>query len=170
MYKWLAVGLVGCMCVTLVLLGQEREEEWTEYLPPGQGQELTAQYCGQSCHNLERTVRERKPRERWEATVYDMIGRGAPIFLDEAEEIIVYLTDVFGPEVPPLVDVNAASEDELVEIPGITREQAARLLAYRESNGLLASQQQIREILELEDEVFERIRYYLHAGAPATGP
>ena len=30
--------------------------------------------------------------------------------------------------------------------------------------------QQIREILELEDEVFERIRYYLHAGAPATGP
>ena len=99
-----------------------------------------------------------------------MIGRGAPIFLDESEEIIDYLTDVFGPEAPPLVNVNAASEVELVQIPGITLEHATRLRAYRESNGLLASHQQVREILELEDEVFERIRYYLHAGAPATGP
>ena len=169
MYQWLAAGLAGCIWATLVL-GQERPEEWTENLPPGQAKELTVQFCGNSCHNLERTVRERKPREEWEATVYDMIGRGAPIFLDESEEIIVYLTDVLGPEAPPLVNVNAASEVELFQIPGITLEHATRLRAYRESNGLLASHQQIREILELEDEVFERIRYYLYAGAPATGP
>lgn len=140
---------------------------WVDNLPPGQGKELAGQHCS-SCHNLERTVQLRKSRDGWEAIVYDMVGRGAPIFLDEAKEIIIYFSDVFGPDSPPYIDVNRASKDELVKVPGITTELGDRLIAYRNANGPLASRDQIREILGLEEKAFENVRYYLHAASPTS--
>ena len=98
-----------------------------------------------------------------------MVGRGAPIFLDEAMDIITYFSDVFGPDAPPFIDVNRASRDELVKVPGITTELADRLLAYRQANGPLASPGQIREVLGLDEKGFEKIRYYLGASAPSAG-
>lgn len=152
--------------------GQDRRggqdlDVWADNLPPGQGKELAAQRCG-NCHTLERTVQLRKAQDGWEAIVYDMIGRGAPIFLDEGKEIIAYLSNVFGPDSPPFVDVNRASKEELVKAPGITPELADRLLAYRKANGPLASRDQVRQVLGLEEKAFDNARYYLHAAPPAT--
>ena len=168
-----AGALVVWACVA-VAAGQDRgggqaRDMWMDNLPPGQGKELAARHCS-ACHTLERTVQLRKTRDGWEAIVYDMIGRGAPIFLDEAKEISGYFSDVFGPGAPPFIDVNLASRDELVKVPGITTELADRLLAHRKASGPLASRDQIREILGLEAKAFEGIRYYLHAAPPAASP
>jgi rRNA processing protein Gar1 len=170
-----ACGLVVWAWV-VVAAGQGRgggqgRDIWVDNLPPGQGQgkELAAQRCS-GCHTLERTVQLRKSRDEWEGIVYDMIGRGAPIFLDEAKEIIVYLSDVFGPNSPPFIDVNRASKDELIKVPGITAGLADQLLAHRATNGALSSRDQIREILRLDEKTYERIRYYLHAAPPTASP
>ena len=122
-----AAGFVFSVWVALAA-GQGRgggqgPDPWADNLPPGQGKELVVEQCG-NCHTLEPTVQLRQTLEGWEGTVYDMIGRGAPIFLDEAKEIIAYFSDVFGVDSPPFIDVNRASKDELVKVPGITAELA----------------------------------------------
>ena len=172
-WAWIAAcGLIVCSWVAFAA-GQDRRREqvrdnWADNLPPGQGKVLAAQRCS-TCHTLERTVQLRKPRNGWEDVVYDMVGRGAPIFMDEAMEMITYFSDVFGPNAPPFVDLNKASKEELSKIPGITSELADRFLAYRQAKGPLTSRDQIREILGLDEKDFERIRYYLGASAAATG-
>lgn len=170
-WGWLAAGAVVVWGWVALEAGQDRPTEqardiWAANLPPGQGRELATQRCS-SCHTLERTVQLRRPRDGWEATVFDMVGRGAPIFLDEAKELVDYFTKVFGPDAPPFIDVNRASKEELIKIPGVTAELAARLIAYRGANGPLASRDHVREILGLNEKAFESIRYYLHAAAPS---
>jgi DNA uptake protein ComE-like DNA-binding protein len=54
----------------------------------------------------------------------------------------------------------------LIKVPGITTDLADRLLAYRKANRHLASRDQLRGILGLEEKAFENIRYYL--GGRAT--
>ena len=174
--RWVGVAVSVCVVWTSGVLsagqgrgGGQGPDPWADNLPPGQGKELVVEQCG-NCHTLEPTVQLRQSLEGWEGTVYDMIGRGAPIFLDEAKEMIAYFSDVFGPDSPPFIDVNRASKDELVKVPGITAELADQWLAHREANGPLASRDQLREILGLEQEAFESVRYYLHAAPPAAGP
>ena len=62
-----------------------------------EGGALVAELCTK-CHNLDEVVRLRQSREGWEDTVYSMVGRGAPIFPDEIDVIIDYLSDVYGPD------------------------------------------------------------------------
>lgn len=133
---WIAMGGLVLWAGVALAAGQDRRgsqdrDIWADNLPPGQGKELAAQSCS-NCHTLERTVQLRKSRDGWEATVYDMIGRGAPIFLDEAKEMITYFSNVFGPDAPPILDVNRASKDDLLKVRGMTAELADRLLGYRE--------------------------------------
>ncbi len=61
------------------------------------GGALVAELCTK-CHNLDEVVRLRQSRDAWEDTVYSMVGRGAPIFPDEIDVIIDYLSQVYGPE------------------------------------------------------------------------
>jgi hypothetical protein len=167
---WLAASAIVVWVGAAVTAGQGRggqgRDIWVENLPPGQGKEMAAQRCN-SCHTLERTVQLRQSKEGWESTVFDMIGRGAPIFLEEATEIIDYFGSVFGPGSPPFTDVNRASREELVKVPGLTAELADRLLTHRKDNGPVTSRDQVREILGLAEKPFENIRYYLHAGGQA---
>lgn len=76
------------------------QDQWKSMLPDGDGKDLTAQLCGTMCHNLQKTVVSRKTPQEWEKTVYDMIGRGAQIFPDEAEQITKYLAKNFPPGKP----------------------------------------------------------------------
>ena len=172
--RWMSIATGGFMlwaCVSLAIAqgrgGGQARDNWADNLPPGNGKDLTAERCG-SCHSLERTVQLRKAQNGWEDIVYDMVGRGAPIFLDEANQIIAYLTVVLGPGAPPFIDVNRASKEDMVKIPGITAELADKLVAYRQGNGPLASRDQIREVLGLDEKAYEKIRYYLAASPPPS--
>jgi len=69
-------------------------------VPQGnEGRALVAELCTK-CHNLDEVVRLRQSREQWANTVYSMVGRGAPIFPDEIDVIIDYLSEVYSPTSP----------------------------------------------------------------------
>ena len=169
--RWMSITTVGLIIWGVSVAMPQRGgggDNWAENLPPGDAKALTVDRCS-SCHSLERTVQLRKPKNGWEDIVFDMVGRGAPIFVDEANQIVEYLTKVLGPDAPPFIDVNRASKDDMVKIPGLTTELADKLLAYRQSRGPLASRDQIREVLGMDDKAFEKIRYYVAAGPPSSG-
>lgn len=162
-----AAVLLGICIAGAAGQAQERSASvnWADNLPPGPGKELTVKTCG-NCHALERTARVRLSPDKWEATVFDMMGRGAPIFLDEGQQIIKYLAGALGPTAPPLTDVNQASKDDLIKLPGITPELADKLLAARKTTPL-TTRDQAREVLGLDEKTFEAVRYYLYVTPPA---
>ena len=53
--------------------------------------------------------------------------------------------EAFMPELAPL-DLNDASAEELTELPGIGRELARRIVAYREEHGPFESVQELMEV------------------------
>ena len=58
------------------------------------GPAMVSELCTK-CHNLDEVVRLRQNRDEWTNTVYSMIARGAPIFPDEIEAIIDYLSSTY---------------------------------------------------------------------------
>ena len=60
------------------------------------GPALVAELCTK-CHNLDEVVSLRQDRDAWEDTVNSMIARGAPIFPEEVDIIITYLSEVYPP-------------------------------------------------------------------------
>lgn len=64
-------------------------------LPAGTGVEAVRLACGR-CHGTEKITRLKLDRPEWELILYDMIGRGAPIYEEEMEEIVNYLGANFG--------------------------------------------------------------------------
>jgi len=60
----------------------------------GTGPALVAELCTK-CHGLDELVGLRQDREGWAETVNSMIARGAPIFPEEIDVIINYLSEVY---------------------------------------------------------------------------
>lgn len=136
-----------------------------EFLPPGAGKDLVAKECS-SCHTPDGVVRLRATKAGWEAVVLDMVARGAPLMIEDADAIIGYLSTVFGPTAPPLVNVNTASAGDLVKLPGVTPEHAARAIAHRTEKGRFTSRDQFQAAAGLDDATFEKIRWYLDLPKP----
>ena len=170
--RWISITTVALTIWGFVSIAAAQRggggDNWADNLPPGDAKMLTVERCS-SCHSLERTVQLRKAKNGWEDIVFDMVGRGAPIFVDEANQIVEYLTKVLGPDAPPFIDVNRASKDDMVKVPGLNAELADKLVAYRQNRGPFASRDQIREALGLDEKAFEKIRYYVAAGGPSSG-
>src|SRR5207247_11217914 len=95
------------------------------------------------------------------------VGAGETIFLAATTDLTAYFSDVFGPNAPPVGDVNRASRHELVKLPRITSQLADKLIAYRQAKGPLASRDKIRDVLGFDEQAFEKLRYYVGAAAPA---
>ena len=78
---------------------QEKPVLPENYLPDGEGRDLIFQACVQ-CHDLRNTVAQRKTAAGWKRSVDEMIWRGAPLMVDEAETVTKYLAASFGPDKP----------------------------------------------------------------------
>lgn len=65
-------------------------------VPPEQ---LVQERCTR-CHTLAPIEVSRKTPEEWEHTVYRMIGKGARLSDAEAERLIDYLSQTYGPRTP----------------------------------------------------------------------
>jgi len=142
-------------------------KDMSEYLPPGSGKVLVAKECS-TCHDMAGVVRLRASKEKWEAVVLDMVARGAPLMIEDADAITTYLSEVFGPTAPPLVDVNTAGRDELVKLPGVSPALADRLVAHRDTHGSFPSRQDVRTVLGLDPTAFEKIQWFIRVEPPAT--
>jgi competence protein ComEA len=66
-----------------------------------------------------------------------------------------------GAEAPPaaaVVNVNTATLEELVRLPGIGESKARAILDYRKERGAFKSVEQLREVKGIGDAALERIR------------
>ena len=89
-----AVTIVGSFIMGPLLAQQPSPE--VAAMPEGEGKQLVANICA-GCHSLDTTLTQRRNREDWNATVANMISRGAQIFTDESATIVNYLAEHYGP-------------------------------------------------------------------------
>lgn len=84
------------------------------------GEAVTRRICSTACHNFEHVITVRRTRAQWEATIENMIGRGAKMTSDEAGQILDFLSSAHtlapttirggaGPLDKPMVDAKAAA-------------------------------------------------------------
>lgn len=148
------------------LVGQEAsfapDEDLSEYIPPGVGKALVMTECTE-CHELDRVVPLRKSKQAWKALVDQMIAEGAELSDEKIESITSYLGEALGPSAPPLVDVNTAQREDLVKLLGVTPALADRLIGHRTGKGLFSSRDEVRSVLGIGEQDFNRIRWYLRA-------
>jgi len=78
---------------------QEKVTRPENYLPEGEARNITLKACVQ-CHDLRNTVTQRKTAAAWKRTVDEMIWRGAPLMVEEADALTKYLAASFGPDMP----------------------------------------------------------------------
>jgi hypothetical protein len=93
-----ALWLVCGICSLGVFAGTE--------LPEGKGKDVVEAMC-QNCHSLDSITQKRRSREDWQGVVDQMISNGAPLTPREAEIVVTYLSEHFGPV--PSSDTSKAS-------------------------------------------------------------
>ncbi len=89
-----AVMIVGSFLMGPLLAQQPSPE--VAAMPEGEGKQLVANICA-GCHSLDTVTTQRRSREDWNATVANMISRGAQIFTDESATIVNYLAEHYAP-------------------------------------------------------------------------
>jgi len=62
------------------------------------------------------------------------------------------------------VDVNAASEEELVNVPGIGKSLARRIVEFREKNGPYRQIEDLLKIQGIGEKSLQKLRPYLSVG------
>ena len=104
-------------------------------LPDGAGKDALLKVCG-SCHQAERSASVRLTREGWEEVIADMIKRGAKGTDEEFGAVLEYLATHFLGEAPRPLNINRATNIELESVAGLTRKEAAAVLAYLDKVGV----------------------------------
>jgi competence protein ComEA len=115
-------------------------------LPPGEGKPIVERMCS-SCHALKVVTSKRASPEQWAQLVDQMVSRGAEGTDEEIETVTEYLSKNFGLDSPPppaaekenpgaqSIHVNQATASELSAALGLTSDESAAVVAYREQNG-----------------------------------
>lgn len=63
-----------------------------------------------------------------------------------------------------LIDLNTATQEQLETLPGIGRELASRIIAYRQKNGLFVAKEQIMDVEGIGQGRYDKIEAYLTVG------
>lgn len=130
-----AVGLLIAFAPA-AMPAQTRAEAAKAKMPDGPGKDTTARVCS-ACHSVEVSTSRRESREGWNAIVVNMADRGAKGSDDEFGEIVEYLAVHYPPVVK--VNVNSAPATDLQTSMGLTADEAAAIVKYREANGKFQS-------------------------------
>jgi mono/diheme cytochrome c family protein len=153
--------------------------------PPRQGQqveplvatggpdprEATARRVCGLCHPFETVIAIRRPRAQWQATVENMVGRGARGTPEELASIVDFLSDHYslggpvvrggaGPDDKPLVDPKAVEAAE----PLWSSDCAT--CHGRDARGTSRGPNLVRSLLVLSDRYGSRLGPYLRAEHP----
>ncbi len=113
-------------------------------LPPGEGRDAVASMCV-PCHGILPAVALRKTAPGWSATVEDMRTKGAQGSDDQADAVKAYLSKFF-----PAVDVNKATAADIAAVSGLTAEEAAAIVAYRDAGNTFKSFADVKKVAGID--------------------
>lgn len=82
----------GLVAAWLVLGGISAQAQG---LPDGEGKEAIESACN-LCHGLNYITREGRTATEWRNVVSDMVSRGAPLTIEEFDQMLRYLETHFG--------------------------------------------------------------------------
>ena len=146
----LPIGAVACLGSAVSLWAQSEPK-----LPEGPGKAQFSRICSE-CHSVDIVTNMRMSEGGWAGVVDDMVSRGAQASSDDIALVTKYLAANFGPDnaagAPKTakVHVNTASAKELVSTLGITDNEAAAIVRYREANGSFADLPALRKVPGLD--------------------
>jgi competence protein ComEA len=135
-------------------------------LPEGAGKDQMVKVCG-LCHEPQRAASIRLTRDGWEATIGDMIARGAKATDEEFQAILDYLSTHFLGEAERPLNVNTATAIDLESVLLLLRKEAAALIAYREKNGLFKSVEDLKKVPGIDVKKIEAQKDRLYFGGVA---
>ena len=118
-------------------------------LPDGAGKDALLKVCG-SCHQAERSASVRLTREGWEEVIADMIKRGAKGTDEEFGAVLEYLAAHFLGEAARPLNINRATNIELESVAGLTRKEAAAVLAHLDKIGVCKSLDELKKVPGLD--------------------
>ena len=118
-------------------------------LPEDAGKPELLKVCG-GCHQAERSASVRLTREGWEAVIGDMVQRGAKGTEAELKAILEYLAKHFLGDAPRPLNINRATNVELESVAGLTRKEAAALLAWLDKVGVCKSLDELKKVPGLD--------------------
>ena len=134
-------------------------------LPDGPGKEQTQKVCG-GCHQPERAASVRLTREGWQEVIGDMIKRGAKGSDEEFAAVLDYLAKNFLGEAPRPLNINRATNIELESVAGLTRKEAAAVIAYLNKAGVCNSLDELKKVPGLDYKKIEARKDFVVCFAP----
>jgi competence protein ComEA len=134
-------------------------------LPDGPGKDQLVKVCG-TCHQAERSASVRLTREGWEEVIGDMIKRGAKGSDEEFAAVLDYLTKNFLGEAPRPLNINRATNIELESVAGLTRKEAAAVIAWLNKVGVCNSLDELKKVPGLDYKKIEERKDFVVCFAP----
>jgi competence protein ComEA len=132
-------------------------------LPDGPGKDQMIKVCG-PCHEPQRAASIRLTREGWDATIGDMIARGARGTDEEFQAVLDYLSTHFLGEAERPLNVNTATALDLESVLLLLRKQAAATIAYREKHGPFKSLADLKKVPGIDVKKIEAHKDRLYFG------
>jgi competence ComEA-like helix-hairpin-helix protein len=147
-----------CALISILVLGLTGPA--SAQLPDGAGKDLILKVCG-SCHQAERSASVRLTREGWEEVIADMIKRGAKGTDEEFGTILEYLATHYLGEAPRPLNINRATNVELESVAGLTRKEAAAVIAYLDKVGVCKSLDELKKVSGLDYKKIEARKEFI---------
>ncbi len=129
-----------CMALTLVTARVAAAQ-----LPDGPGRDVVERVCA-TCHAPTVAASVRLTRDGWEATIADMVARGASGTDEELAAILNYLATEFPGEAEAPLNINTATSVQLESVLELLRSEAAALLAERDKVKAFKSLEDLKRI------------------------
>lgn len=125
-----------------------------QQLPDDAGKAELLKVCG-ACHQAERSASVRLTREGWQDVITDMIKRGAKGTDAEFNAILEYLAKHFLGDAPKPLNINRATNIELESVAGLTRKEAAAVMAWLDKVGVCKSLDELKKVPGLDYQKIE---------------
>lgn len=124
----LAAAALAAACVASPAFAQKD-------FPEGPAKEYVSQICLQ-CHQPAMLLGQRRTETDWKRTVARMATKGVPGTPEQFDAIAAYMAKNFGKtEDASKLNMNKAGADELVNVIGLTQDEARAVIAFRNKHG-----------------------------------
>ena len=92
--------------------------------------------------------------------IAETVTDGQKLYVPEKSEIIAETTgrQIAGSAESEKVDINSATKEQLMTLPGIGESRANDILAYKAANGRFLSIEEIKNVSGIKDAAFNRIK------------